>query len=94
VQAGVWKRLGKRLATGCSYRSSSGPTEGEYSLGAGDGTVAMGASTTGDGRGAAGISSRTMCSLRSCPRCWWTKESWVGAGRSVKVQDLDGATCT
>jgi len=81
VQAGAWKRLGKRSATGCLDRSGSSPTEGERSSGAGDGTVAMGAVTMGNGRGVAGMSSRVMCSLRSCPRCWWTKESWVGAGR-------------
>jgi len=66
---------------GCSSRSSSSPVEGEHGLGVGDGTVAMGAATMGDRRGAAGMSSKTTYSLRSCPRCWWTKESWVGAGR-------------
>jgi len=66
---GVWKRFRKRSATGCLSRSGSSLPEGERSLGAGDGMVAMGAATMGDGRGAAGMSSKVMCSLRSCPRC-------------------------
>jgi len=69
VQAGALKRWGKRSATGCSSRSGSSLPEGKRSSGAGDGTVAMGAVTIGDGRGVAGMSSRVMCSLRSCPRC-------------------------
>jgi len=56
----VWKRLGKRLATGCSCRRGSTPLVGECGLGAGDGTVATGASTTGSGKEAAGMSSRAM----------------------------------
>ena len=68
VQAGAWKRLGKRLATGCSCKTGSNSTEGERGLGAGDGTVATGVSTTGGGKGAAGMSSRVMCSSRLCPR--------------------------
>jgi len=48
---------------------------GERGPGAGDGTVATGASTMGGGKGAAGMSSKVTCSPRSCPRCWWTKVS-------------------
>jgi len=66
----VWKRLGKRSATGCSGKSGSNPREGAHDLGVGDGMVAMGAAMMGDGRGAAGMSSKVTCSLRLCPRCW------------------------
>ena len=74
VQAGAVKRLGKRSVRGTSARRDT-PGEDGRDLGAEDGTVATGAATMGDGRGAAGMFSRVMCSLRSCPRCWWTKES-------------------
>ena len=62
------KRWGKRSVTGCSGRRGSTPLVGECGSGAGDGTVAMGASTTGGGKEAAGMSSRIMCSPRSYPR--------------------------
>jgi len=42
---------------------------GECGLGAEDGTVAMGASTMGGGKGAAGMSSKVTCSPRLYPRC-------------------------
>jgi len=83
----VAKRLGKRSANGTSgamngsCRTSSNPGEGGRKAGVGDGTVAMGAVTCALGRGAAGMSSRAMYSQGWCPRCWWTKESWVGVGR-------------
>jgi len=41
---------------------------GECGSGAGDGTVATGASMMGGGKGAAGMSSRVTCSLRLYPR--------------------------
>jgi len=82
VQVGAWNRLGKRLATGKasavgsgSCRTCSNPGVGECGLGAGDRMVVTGATTMGDGRGAAGMSSRVTCPPRSYPRCWWMKES-------------------
>jgi len=57
---GAWKRLGKRSATGTS--ASSSLPRGVRGLGVGDGTVAIGATTIGDGRGAAGMSSVVVCS--------------------------------
>ena len=60
VQVGVWKRLGKRSATGTSESGNSLP-RGVHSLGVGDGTVVTGASWTGGGRGAAGMSLRATC---------------------------------
>ena len=62
------KRLGKRAAIGTSESGNSSP-RGVHSSGVGDRTVAMGALMMGDGRGAAGMSSKIMCSLRLCPRC-------------------------
>jgi len=56
----MWKRLGKRSATGTS-ESGNKSARGVCSLGAGDRIVATGAVTMGDRRGAAGISSRAMC---------------------------------
>jgi len=41
---------------------------GERGPGAGDGTVAMGASTMGSSKGAAGMSSKVTCSPRLYPR--------------------------
>jgi len=41
---------------------------GEHDPGAGDRTVATGASTTGGGKGAAGMSSKVTCSPRLYPR--------------------------
>jgi len=41
---------------------------GEHGLGVGDGTVAKGASMTGGGKGAAGMSSKVTCSPRLYPR--------------------------
>jgi len=64
----VWKRLGKRSATGTS-KSGNKFAGGVRGLGAGDGTVAMGTATMGDGRGAARMSLRVTYSLRLCPRC-------------------------
>jgi len=60
VQVGAWKRLGKRSATGTS-ESSSSSVRGACGSGAGDGMVATQASTMGDGRGVAGMSSRVTC---------------------------------
>jgi len=70
---GAAKRLGKRWASGTfgSGTSERGSLRaGSGNLGVGDRTVAMVASTMGSGRGAAGMSSKIMCSPRSCPRCW------------------------
>jgi len=65
----VWKRLGKRSARGRasgvgsgSRRTCNNPGEGEHSSGVGDRTVVTGAVTHAGGRGAAGMSSRVMCS--------------------------------
>jgi len=80
VQAGAWKRLGKRSATGTSERGDT-PNVGWCGSGAGDGMVAMGASITGNGRGTTGMSLRATWLLGSPPKICSTKESWVGAGR-------------
>ena len=66
---GAAKRLGKRLVTDTSG-SRDTPDKSWHSSGVGDGMVAMGAAIMGDGRGAAGMSSRVTWSPRSCPRCW------------------------
>jgi len=68
VQAGAVKRLGKRSVRGTSARRDT-PGEDGCDLGTGDRMVATGAAMMGDGRGAARMSSRVMCSLRSYPRC-------------------------
>ena len=88
---GAAKRLGNKLinrTSGSRTSERESLRAGSGDLGAGDGMVAMGTSTTGSGREVAGMSSKVMCSLRLYPRCWWTKESWVGAGRRFSFSSL------
>jgi len=60
VQVGAAKRLGKRSTRGTS-EGGSNSVRGVCGSGAGDGTVATQALTTGNGRWTAGMSSVVIC---------------------------------